>query len=260
MQQSTATTATNQVQNARAIANTTLRPSKARGYAKRDWLESYHSFSFADYFDRQHMHFSVLRVINEDVIAPQNGFGMHPHNDMEIITYMLSGALRHQDSLGNGSVIRAGDVQRMTAGTGIVHSEVNASETEEAHLLQIWIMPDQLHLAPGYEEKQFSAESKTNQWRLIASNDGREGSLTVHQDLSLFASLLTTGQALAYSLKAGRTAYLQIAKGQIDVNGQTLNAGDALMFNLSTDAQSIDLRATSDAELVLFDLPKDPRN
>ncbi len=259
-QQSTATTTTNQVDHHQAnAANVTLRTSKARGYAKRDWLESYHSFSFADYYDRQHMHFSVLRVINEDVIAPQSGFGMHPHNDMEIITYMLSGAIRHEDSLGNGSVIKAGDVQRMTAGTGIVHSEVNASTTEAAHLLQIWLMPDQLHLAPGYEEKQFDAQSKTNQWRLIASKDGREGSLTVNQDLSLFASVLDAEHDLKYSLNKGRTAYLQVAKGQLLVNGQILSAGDALMFNVSIDAQLIDVRAISNAELLLFDLPKDPR-
>jgi quercetin 2,3-dioxygenase len=260
MQESTATTTIKQVDNHEANpTNFTLRASKARGYGKRDWLESYHSFSFADYYDCQHMHFSVLRVINEDVIAPQSGFGMHPHNDMEIITYMLSGALRHEDSLGNGSVIKAGDVQRMTAGTGIVHSEVNASATEAAHLLQIWLMPDQLHLAPGYEEKQFDAQSKANQWRLIASKDGREGSLTVNQDLSLFASVLDAEHDLKYSLNAGRTAYLQVAKGQLIVNGQILSAGDALMFNLSVDAQLIDVQAISNAELLLFDLPKDPR-
>lgn len=255
LQQST----TNQAAGSGIVTQARLRKSADRGYAKRDWLESYHSFSFAEYFDRQHMHFSVLRVINEDVIAPERGFGMHPHNDMEIITYMLAGELQHKDSLGNGSVIRAGDVQRMTAGTGIVHSEANASVTEEAHLLQIWIMPDQLHLTPGYEEKQFSANDKRNQWRLIASNNGRDGSLLVHQDLRLFATILTAQQVLDYNLDAGRTAYLQVARGSVTVNGQELNAGDALMLDVSNDVQSLNTVATSDAEILLFDLPKDPR-
>jgi redox-sensitive bicupin YhaK (pirin superfamily) len=229
-----------------------LRKSQERGHANHGWLDSYHSFSFARYYDEQHMGYSVLRVINEDVIAPAQGFGMHPHRDMEIITYMLAGELRHEDSLGNGSVIRAGDVQRMTAGTGIVHSEFNASGSESAHLLQIWILPERNNLEPGYEEKHFSPEEKRNVWRLIASRDGRDGSLQVHQDMALYASLLTAGTALAYEASAGRSLYLQIARGSVDMDGTRLLAGDAAKIN---DQRSLSLKALADSELLLFDLP-----
>jgi len=229
-----------------------LRKSAERGYANHGWLDSYHSFSFNRYYDPAHMQYSVLRVINEDVIAPDRGFGMHPHQDMEIVTYMLSGALRHMDSLGNGSVIRAGDVQRMTAGSGIVHSEINASSSEPAHLLQIWMLPERNGLEPGYEEKHFSAGEKLNRLRLIASQDAREGSLLVHQDVSLYASLLQQGRTLNYVLGEDRSAYLQLARGRLELNGEILLAGDAA--KLEQVGQMV-LLADEDAEFLLFDMP-----
>lgn len=229
-----------------------IRKGSERGYAKRDWLESYHSFSFAHYYDPQHMQFSVLRVINDDIIAPARGFGMHPHNDMEIITYMLDGELQHRDSMGNGSVIKAGDVQRMTAGSGIVHSEVNASNTADAHLLQIWVLPERLNLEPSYEEKTFSLAQKLNQWCLIAARDASHGVLTVHQDMQLYATILDTNAVLTYTLDSKRSAYLQVARGGIDVNGKTLVAGDAMMVN---DAVELMVKASDQSELLLFDLP-----
>jgi len=229
-----------------------LRKSAERGHANHGWLDSYHSFSFNRYHDPAHMQYSVLRVINEDVIAPDRGFGMHPHQDMEIVTYMLSGALRHMDSLGNGSVIRAGDVQRMTAGSGIVHSEVNASSSESAHLLQIWMLPERSGLEPGYEEKHFSAAEKLNRLRLIASHDAREGSLLVHQDVSLYASLLQQGKILNYVLGEDRCAYLQLARGRLELNGEILLAGDAA--KLEQVGQMV-LLADEDAEFLLFDMP-----
>jgi redox-sensitive bicupin YhaK (pirin superfamily) len=229
-----------------------LRKSEERGHANHGWLDSYHSFSFSRYYDPEHMQYSVLRVINEDIVAPDMGFGMHPHKDMEIVTYMLGGQLRHMDNLGNGSVIRAGDVQRMTAGTGIVHSEFNASSTEPAHLLQIWMLPERNDIEPGYEEKHFAAAEKLNQWRLIASRDAREGSLLIHQDVSLFAAVLEPGKTLAYELGGQRSAYLQVARGQVDLNGETLLAGDAAKLDKQ---QAIQLRAIENAEMLLFDLP-----
>lgn len=229
-----------------------LRKSAERGHANHGWLDSYHSFSFNRYYDPAHMQYSVLRVINEDVIAPDMGFGMHPHRDMEIVTYMLAGELRHMDSLGNGSVIRAGDVQRMSAGTGIVHSEFNASPSESAHLLQIWILPERNDIEPGYEEKHFSAEEKLNQWRLIASRDARHGSLLVHQDVSLFATLLQQCKMLDYPLGELRSAYLQVARGSVNLNGEVLLAGDAAKVE---QMPALQLQAIEDAELLLFDLP-----
>lgn len=229
-----------------------IRKGNERGYAKRAWLESYHSFSFANYYDPQHMHFSVLRVINDDVIAPAKGFGFHPHNDMEIITYMLEGELRHQDSIGNGSVIKAGDVQRMTAGTGIVHSEVNASDTVNAHLLQIWILPEQLGLQPSYEEKNFSREQKLNQWCLIAARDGHESAVKVHQDLQLYATILDANVVLSYRLEVGRSVYLHVATGEVEANGRALIAGDAMMLNGPAE---LAVKANKQSELLLFDLP-----
>ncbi|CAG0959035.1 Quercetin 2,3-dioxygenase [Methylophilaceae bacterium] len=229
-----------------------LRKSEERGHANHGWLDSYHSFSFSRYYDPEHMQYSVLRVINEDVIAPAMGFGMHPHRDMEIITYMLGGELRHTDNLGNGSVIRAGDVQRMSAGTGIVHSEFNASSTEAAHLLQIWILPAQEGIDPGYEEEHFPLEEKRNRWRLIASQDARDASLLIHQDVALYATVLEKGRTLAYDIAAGRSAYLQVARGQVDMDGGILLAGDAAKIDAQ---QAIDLEALETAELLLFDLP-----
>ncbi|MFJ5445572.1 pirin family protein [Methylobacillus methanolivorans] len=229
-----------------------LRKAQDRGHANHGWLDSYHSFSFSSYQDPEHMHYSVLRVINEDVIAPSMGFGMHPHRDMEIITYMLKGELRHEDSLGNGSVIRAGDVQRMSAGTGIVHSEFNASDRTQAHLLQIWLLPEKNGIAPGYEEKHFAAAQKQDRWRLIASRDGREGSLHIHQDVELYATVLTENQQLEYSVSPGRSVYLQVARGSIALSGLLLEAGDAAKVDAQ---QQIEITAGEEAELLLFDLP-----
>ncbi|BCM24644.1 pirin family protein [Methyloradius palustris] len=229
-----------------------IRKSQERGHANHGWLDSYHSFSFAQYYDPAHMQYSVLRVINEDVIAPAMGFGMHPHRDMEIVTYMLQGELQHKDSLGNGSVIRAGDVQRMTAGTGIVHSEFNASTTEPAHLLQIWLLPERNSIVPGYEEKHFDAASKHNQWRLIASPDSSEGSLKIHQDVFLYATQLDKDAPLNYALKENRSAYIQVARGSVTLNGAALVAGDAVAID---SAQNLELLANESAELLLFDLP-----
>ncbi len=231
-----------------------VRKSADRGYANHGWLESYHSFSFADYFDRKHMHFSALRVINDDIIAPGQGFGMHPHRDMEIVTYILQGELAHRDSIGNGSVIRAGDVQRMTAGSGIMHSEFNASTSYPVHLLQIWIMPEQVNLVPSYAEKHFSAEQKSNRWCLIAAGDDELGEdvLKVHQDMRLYASILDTGNNLAYTVDDRRSAYLHIACGKIELDGQIFESGDAVMLDGS--AQLL-IKAHQRSELLLFDLP-----
>ncbi len=230
-----------------------VRKSADRGYANHGWLESYHSFSFADYFDRKHMHFSALRVINDDIIAPGQGFGMHPHRDMEIVTYMLQGELVHSDSIGNGSVIRAGDVQRMTAGSGIMHSEFNASASHPVHLLQIWIMPEQPNLVPSYAEKHFSAEQKSNRWCLIASGDDLgEGVLKVHQDMRLYASILDTDNNLAYTVDDRRSAYLHIAHGKIEIDRQVFESGDAVMLDGSAELQ---IKAHQQSELLLFDLP-----
>ena len=232
-----------------------IRRSAERGHANHGWLDSYHSFSFANYYDPAHMAYSVLRVINEDVIGPSQGFGMHPHKDMEIITYMLQGELQHKDSLGNGSVIRAGDVQRMTAGTGIVHSEFNASNSQSAHLLQIWILPERVRLAPSYEEQHFTLAQKQDDWCLIASADGRDQSLLVHQDMTLYASILSAGNNLSYLLQANRSAYIQVASGALEINGQQLLTGDALMIDADSLDNLVTLKAGKQTELLLFDLP-----
>jgi quercetin 2,3-dioxygenase len=229
-----------------------LRKSQERGHANHGWLDSYHSFSFAEYYDAAHMQYSALRVINEDLVAGGTGFGMHPHRDMEIITYILSGSLRHQDSMGNGSVIGVGDVQRMTAGTGVRHSEFNASADVPVHLLQIWIMPSQHNLIPSYEEKHFSRQEKENQWRLIVSPNGHDDSITIHQDAYVYATNLSHTQVLPITLKQGRCGYLQVAKGEVQLNNQLLQAGDAAMLE---DAERFELQAQTDAELVYFDLP-----
>jgi redox-sensitive bicupin YhaK (pirin superfamily) len=229
-----------------------LRKSRERGHARHGWLDSYHTFSFAHYHDPRYMGYSVLRVINEDVIAAGRGFGMHPHNDMEIITYMLEGELRHEDSLGNGSVIKAGDVQRMTAGSGIVHSEVNASDEYPAHLLQIWILPQRINIHPGYEDKHFDTARKQGRWCLVASPDGRDDSLMLHQDVALYATILPQGQSLDYPGQAERDLYIQVARGGIRLNGELLAAGDAAMVE---QEQNIRVEAEQDAEVLLFDLP-----
>lgn len=229
-----------------------IRPSNERGYFDRGWLKSYHSFSFGQYFDPEHMQFSVLRVINDDQIARGAGFGMHAHQDMEIVTYMLKGKLRHEDSVGNSSVIEAGDVQRMTAGSGIEHSEVNADAEEMAHLLQIWIKPAQLNLTPSYEEQHFSATQKKNQWCLIVSPNQLNGSIKIHQDVNIYASQLDAGISLDCETDLSRASYLQVATGAITINDLTLKAGDALMANAITDMH---ITAIKDSELLWFDLP-----
>lgn len=230
----------------------TLRKSLERGHANHGWLDSYHSFSFARYYDPQHMGYSVLRVINEDIVAAGMGFVKHAHRDMEIVTYMLSGQLRHQDSIGNGSVITAGDVQRMTAGTGVEHSEFNVSNTEPAHLLQIWLLPANNNLAPSYEDKHFTDKQKNNRWCLIASQDAREGSLLIHQDVNVYASKLSQDTHLPYDVQSDRNLYLQVARGEISLNGEVLTAGDAAKIDAKT---AVELDATADSELILFDLP-----
>lgn len=232
-----------------------IRHSHERGHADHGWLDSYHSFSFAGYYDEAHMQYSVLRVINEDVIAGGAGFGMHPHQDMEIITYILSGQLRHQDSMGNTSVIGPGDVQRMTAGTGIRHSEFNANTDSPVHLLQIWIVPAENRLQPSYEEQHFTAASKQNQWRLIVSPDGRDHSMMMHQDAFLYASLLQAGESLTHEVLTGRCAYLQVVSGSVKLGQQWLAQGDAAAISAAT---SLSVVAEENAELVLFDLPNVP--
>ena len=229
-----------------------IRRSEDRGHANHGWLDSYHSFSFNKYYDSAWMGFSVLRVINEDVIAPAQGFGTHSHDNMEIITYVLQGNLAHKDSMGNIETIKQGHIQRMTAGTGVSHSEFNASDAEPVHLLQIWIMPNQQSLPPSYEDKFFSDEQKRNQWCLLASENADENSLKVHQDMALFAAKLSERNQLDYVLKQSRSAYLQVASGGVEIDGKPLNAGDAAMF---TVAESIHISATNDAEILLFDLP-----
>ncbi|HXK16901.1 MAG TPA: pirin family protein, partial [Polyangiaceae bacterium] len=222
-----------------------------RGYADHGWLRSFHTFSFADYYAPAHMGFRSLRVINEDRVEGGKGFGTHPHRDMEIISYVLSGAIAHKDSMGTGSVIVPGDVQRMSAGTGVTHSEFNASPTEVAHFLQIWLLPDSRGHAPSYEQKHFSEAERQGQLRLVASKDGREGSLTLHQDASLFASLLAPGERVVHALPSGRHAWLHVARGKIEVAGQELAAGDAGAFE---DAGEIALVAREPSEILLFDL------
>jgi redox-sensitive bicupin YhaK (pirin superfamily) len=229
-----------------------VRSSEQRGHANYGWLDTYHSFSFNRYYDPARMGFSVLRVINEDVIAAGRGFGMHPHQDMEIVTYILDGQLAHQDNLGNGSVIKAGDVQRMTAGTGIVHAEMNPSPDEDAFLLQIWLLPNQNGLTPSYEDKHIPFESKLNRWRLIASADARDDALLIHQDVNLWATYLEAGHLLDFEGSAGRSLYVQVARGVVQVNKQLLQQGDALAIQ---DSVNLKLQAETNTEVLVFDLP-----
>ena len=229
---------------------TELRLSRDRGHANHGWLESYHSFSFADYHDPRHMGFSPLRVINEDRVQPGKGFGTHGHRDMEIISYVLEGALGHQDSMGNGSSIVPGDVQRMSAGTGVRHSEFNHDKSGVTHFLQIWIEPKAAGIQPSYEQKHFGPQEKRGRLRLIASPDGRDGSVTVHQDASLYAGLFDGAERAVLDLIPGRKAYVHVARGTLSVNGQELSAGDAL----KTDSGRITLEKGKDAEVLVFDL------
>ena len=229
-----------------------IRKSHERGHANHGWLDSWHTFSFADYCDPKHMGFSCLRVINDDRIAAAAGFPTHPHRDMEMITYVLEGALEHKDSMGTGSVIRPGDVQRITAGTGITHSEFNASENDPIHLLQIWIAPAQRGLTPSYEQKFFSDTEKQGQLRLVVSPDGLDGSISIQQNAFLYASLLHQGDQVSHHLAQGRCAYLHVARGELELNGQTLTAGDSAAI---TEEPNITISSRKSAEFLLFDLP-----
>ena len=229
-----------------------LRKAGERGHANHGWLDSWHSFSFADYHDAAHMGFGPLRVINEDRVQPAMGFGTHGHRDMEIVSYVLDGELSHQDSMGNGSTIVPGDVQRMSAGRGVRHSEFNPSKSAPVHFLQIWIEPARTGIDPGYEQKHVSATAKRGQLRLIASPDGRDGSVTVHQDATIYAALLDGAESARHELAPGRRAYVHVARGNAHVNGTSLTAGDAAMI----DAESaIVLDHGQAAEVLLFDLP-----
>jgi redox-sensitive bicupin YhaK (pirin superfamily) len=229
-----------------------IRPGNARGHANHGWLDSFHTFSFADYHDPDQMGHSVLRVINEDRVVPGAGFPTHGHRDMEIVSYVLEGALEHKDSMGNGSVIRPGDVQRMSAGTGVRHSEFNASPTEGVHFLQIWILPDKNGHAPGYEQKYFDPAGLDGQLRVIASHDGREGSVTIHQDASVYASRLDGTASVEHTMAPGRRGYVQVARGTIALNGIALSAGDGARIENETRLR---LDQGRGAEVLLFDLP-----
>ena len=228
-----------------------VRKGNERGFADHGWLRSFHSFSFADYYDAANMGFGALRVINEDRVTPGMGFGTHGHSDMEIISYVLEGAVEHKDSMGNGSVIRPGDVQRMSAGTGVRHSEFNPSKTDGVHFLQIWIEPGVKGIAPSYEEKHFDAASKRGKLRLVASSDAREGSVKIHQDASLYAALVDGAEKVTHTLAAGRRAYVHVARGSVSVNAQALAAGDALKLS---ELSEITLEHGDRAEVLLFDL------
>jgi redox-sensitive bicupin YhaK (pirin superfamily) len=229
----------------------TLRLSEHRGHANLGWLDTKHSFSFGHYHDPAHMGFGALRVINEDLVEPGAGFDTHGHRDMEIVTYVLDGALEHKDSLGTGSVIRPGEVQRMTAGTGIRHSEFNASQSDRVKLLQIWILPEKQGLTPSYEQKSFSLAERRGRLQLLASRDGRDGTVTIHQDADLYGGLLDADETASFDLRGGRKAWIQVARGTITVNGQSLYPGDG--FGI-TEAGTIDIVATDGTEFLLFDL------
>ena len=230
----------------------TIRRSHERGFADHGWLKSYHTFSFADYFDPEHVEFGPLRAINEDRVAPGAGFGTHGHRDMEIISYVLEGELAHRDSLGSGSVIRPGDVQRMSAGRGVRHSEFNNSDKDEVHFLQIWIQPNELAIEPEYEEKRFTTEDKRGHLRLIASPNGAEGSVRIHQDARVYAGVFDGHERAELALAPKRRAYVHVARGAVMANGEALSAGDALKL---TDPQKVTIERGERAEVLVFDLP-----
>jgi len=231
--------------------NIEIRKANERGRANFGWLDSRHTFSFGHYYDPKHMGFGPLRVINDDRVAPGGGFPTHPHSDMEIVSYVLEGALEHRDSLGTGSVIRPGDVQRMSAGTGIRHSEFNASKTEPVHFLQIWVIPQAAGIAPSYEQKTFTEVDKRGRLKLVASRDGRDGTVTLHRDLDLYASLLEPGERVTHALAQQRGAWLQVARGRITLNDRTLDAGDGAA--ISSAGTIIIEGAQKDTEVLLFD-------
>ncbi|MEM1261455.1 MAG: pirin family protein [Pseudomonadota bacterium] len=228
-----------------------VRSANDRGVANFGWLNSRHTFSFGHYYDPKFMGFGPLRVINEDQVKPGQGFATHGHADMEIISYVLDGALEHKDSLGTGSVIRPGDVQRMTAGTGVRHSEYNASKSDDVHFLQIWVLPEQNGLQPSYEQKHFPIAERQGQWRLVGSRDGRDGSITIHQDVDLYTATLADGDVVKRDLAAGRKGWLQVALGSVTLNGETLVAGDGVAID---GAHSIDVTTNDSAEVLLFDM------
>jgi hypothetical protein len=229
----------------------TIRKSEERGIAEFDWLDSRHTFSFGHYYDPSHMGFGDLRFINEDQVRPGRGFDPHGHRDMEILSYVLEGALEHRDTLGNGTVIRPGEVQRMSAGSGIRHSEYNPSPVDPVHFLQIWIIPDRQGLAPGYEQKHFPEAGRRGRLRLIASSDGRQGSLTIHQDADVYAANLAAGETVHLPLRRGRRAWVQVARGSVAVNGEALDEGDGAAL---TDESAVDVAADREAEVLVFDL------
>lgn len=231
---------------------TVIRPSTERGHANHGWLDSYHTFSFANYYDPAHMGVSNLRVINDDTVMPGQGFGTHGHQDMEIVSYVLDGALEHKDSLGNGSVIRPGDIQRMSAGTGVRHSEYNPSPTEPVHFLQIWLEPNRTGAQPGYAQKHFPLGDRRGRLALLVSPDGRDGSLSAHQDGLLYGTLLEAGEAVEHPLAAGRRAYVHVARGQVAVNGTPLGGGDGATLE---GIDHVHLEGLGHAEVLLFDLP-----
>jgi hypothetical protein len=230
----------------------TLRPAAERGHTAIGWLDSYHTFSFGEYQDPRHIGFRSLRVINEDRVAPGMGFGRHPHRDMEIITYVLEGTLDHSDSLGNETTARPGDVQRLSAGEGILHREWNGSNHGPVHFLQIWIIPNKLRIEPSYEQQHFPPPERQGRWRVIASPDGRDRSVTIHQDAAVYASLLNRGETVIHELAAERHAWIQIARGRVTANGQLLESGDGLAVR---EEPSIHVAAMESSELLLFDLP-----
>lgn len=228
-----------------------VRKAAERGHFDHGWLDTYHTFSFSDYYDPAHMGFRTLRVINDDRVQPGRGFGMHGHRDMEIVTYVLEGALAHRDSMGNVSILRPGELQHMTAGTGIRHSEFNPSDQQEVHLYQIWLLPGRRGLKPSYEQKAFSEEERRGRLRLVASPTGEEGSLLIHQDARLYLSTLQAGETIAHTLKPGRYAWLQVLRGQVSLNDHSLSAGDGAAVS---EEEKLEIRGQDDAEVMLFDL------
>ena len=230
-----------------------IRKSADRGYSKLNWLKSWHSFSFSDYYDSRHMSFGNLRVINDDIIAGGGGFGKHPHRDMEIVTYVLDGELEHHDSMGNGSVIRAGDVQRMTAGTGIQHSEFNRSKQDDVHLLQIWILPDEQGYQPGYQQERFDDAEKRGRLRLVASRTGRDGALSLNQDVDMYAALLNGDEQITHTIDPKHHAWIQVAKGSLSVNHNEVAAGDGVSVD---GPETLVFENGRDAEIIVFDMLK----
>lgn len=229
----------------------TIRRAADRGHANHGWLDTYHTFSFGTYRDSQHVHFRSLRVMNEDFVAPGQGFGTHPHENMEIVTYVLEGALEHEDSMGNGEVLHPGEFQRMSAGTGITHSEFNPSPTEPVHLYQIWIFPERHGIEPSYEQKRFDERERRNRLRLVASPDAADGSLLIHQDAKIFLSSLDAGKQLTHELAERRYAWLQVLRGQVALNGQVLQTSDGAAIS---DERQLIIEASNEAEVMLFDL------